>query len=71
VFSCDQEAVLAVTVERILTLIFEYIGNRMKAEFDRDAHHELSTKVEKKSAVLLKNEGGPDNGISPTDYVNA
>jgi beta-glucosidase len=59
------EAVLDAAVERILTLIFEYTDNRMKAEFDRDAHHELSAKIEKESAVLLKNEGGPDNGILP------
>ncbi|MDR2445828.1 MAG: glycoside hydrolase family 3 C-terminal domain-containing protein [Treponema sp.] len=59
------EAILDAAVERILTLIFKYADNRIKAEFDRDAHHELSAKIEKESAVLLKNEGGPDNGLLP------
>lgn len=59
------ETVLDTAVERILTLIFKYAGSRVKAEFDRDAHHALSAEIEKESAVLLKNEGGPDNGLLP------
>jgi beta-glucosidase len=59
------ETVLDTAVERILTLIFKYADNRLTAEFDYDAHHALSAEIEKESAVLLKNEGGPDNGLLP------
>jgi beta-glucosidase len=50
------EAVLDQAVERILTKVFEYADNRLKAAFDRDAHHRLSAEIEKECAVLLKNE---------------
>ncbi|MDR1220142.1 MAG: glycoside hydrolase family 3 C-terminal domain-containing protein [Treponema sp.] len=59
------EAILDAAVERILTLIFTYADNRVKAEFDYDAHHAISADIEKESAVLLKNEGGPDSGLLP------
>jgi beta-glucosidase len=57
-----SEALLNTACERILTKIFEYADNRIKAEFDRDTHHALAARIEKESAVLLKNElpgGGP------------
>jgi beta-glucosidase len=59
------ETVLDTAVERILALIFKYADNRLTVEFDHDAHHVLSAEIEKESAVLLKNEGGPDNGLLP------
>ncbi|MDR2476570.1 MAG: glycoside hydrolase family 3 C-terminal domain-containing protein, partial [Treponema sp.] len=59
------ETVLDTAVERILTLICKYTGNRITAEFDHEAHHLLSAEIETESAVLLKNDGGPDNGLLP------
>ena len=59
------ETVLDTAVERILTLIFKYTENRIPAEFDHEAHHLLSAAIEKESAVLLKNEGGPAKGLLP------
>ncbi|MDR2133608.1 MAG: glycoside hydrolase family 3 C-terminal domain-containing protein [Treponema sp.] len=56
------EVLLNIACERILTKVFEYADNRIKAEFDRDKHHALAAQIEKESAVLLKNEvvgGGP------------
>ncbi|MDR0410654.1 MAG: glycoside hydrolase family 3 C-terminal domain-containing protein [Treponema sp.] len=58
--------VLDTAVERILSKVFEYADNRrIEAEFNRDAHHAIAAEIEKESAVLLKNEGGPDNGLLP------
>ncbi|MDR0375237.1 MAG: glycoside hydrolase family 3 C-terminal domain-containing protein [Treponema sp.] len=59
------ETILDAAVERILTLIFKYTDNRMHVKFDHDAHHALSAEIEKESAVLLKNEGGPHHGLLP------
>jgi beta-glucosidase len=50
------EVLLNTACERILTKVFEYADNRVKAEFDRDKHHALAARIEKESAVLLKNE---------------
>ncbi|MDR0785600.1 MAG: glycoside hydrolase family 3 C-terminal domain-containing protein [Treponema sp.] len=60
-----SEAALDAAVERILTKVFEYADNRIKAEFNLDAHHAIAAEIEKESAVLLKNEGSPDNGLLP------
>ncbi|MDR2476255.1 MAG: glycosyl hydrolase, partial [Treponema sp.] len=59
------ETVLDTAVERILTLIFKFTENRITAKFDREAHHALSGEIETESAVLLKNEGGPEKGLLP------
>ncbi|MDR1128033.1 MAG: glycoside hydrolase family 3 C-terminal domain-containing protein, partial [Treponema sp.] len=56
------EPLLNTACERILVMVFAYADNRIKAEFDRDKHHALAARIEKESAVLLKNEflgGGP------------
>jgi beta-glucosidase len=57
--------VLDRAAERILTKVFAYADNRKPAEHDRGKCHALALSIEKESAVLLKNEGGPDKGILP------
>lgn len=45
-------------VKKILELIDKVIKGRKQVSADWDSHHELSREAARKSAVLLKNEGG-------------
>jgi beta-glucosidase len=58
-------AVLDRAVERILDKVFAYSDNRKPVEHDREKFHALALDIEKESAVLLKNEGGPGKGTLP------
>ncbi len=49
-------AVLDQAVERILNIVFKCVDGRIKTEYDKEKHHNLATKMEEESAVLLKNE---------------
>ena len=51
-----DESVLNTAVERILTIVFRYLDNRMDTVFDKDAHHEAAVRAAKECAVLLKND---------------
>ena len=53
-----DEAVLDLTVERILQIVYRFMENRDKeAVFDKEKQHEFSRKVAEESLVLLKNDG--------------
>ena len=52
-----SEEVLDKAVERILRVVFKFIENKQKGNFDKEEHHKLATKIEEESAVLLKNGG--------------
>lgn len=53
-----DEAVLDLTVERILQIVYRFVENRdTEAVFDKEAQHELSGKIADESLVLLKNDG--------------
>ena len=53
-----DEAVLDLTVERILQIVYRFVENRdTEAVFDKEAQHEFSRKVAEESLVLLKNDG--------------
>ncbi|MEH7493839.1 glycoside hydrolase family 3 C-terminal domain-containing protein, partial [Neobacillus niacini] len=44
-------------VERLLTLIFKAVDNKMEnAVYDKEAHHQLAREVARETMVLLKNE---------------
>jgi beta-glucosidase len=58
-------AVLDLAAERILDKVFAFYDNRKPAEHNREKFHTLALDIEKESAVLLKNEGGPDKGALP------
>jgi beta-glucosidase len=58
-------AVLDRAAERILDKVFAYHDNRKPGEHDREKFHTLALDIEKESAVLLKNDGGPDKGALP------
>ena len=52
-----DETILDKTVERILTVVNQYLSNRnLDAIFDRNAHHEKARQLASESMVLLKNE---------------
>lgn len=57
-----SEDILDTSVERILTLMYQYLENRNKdAKFNMDNDHALSEKIAQECMVLLKN----DNNILP------
>ncbi|MCC8068188.1 MAG: glycoside hydrolase family 3 C-terminal domain-containing protein [Ruminococcus sp.] len=52
-----SEEVLNTSVERILTLMYQYLENRNKdAKFDMDSDHALAEKIAQECIVLLKND---------------
>lgn len=52
-----SEEVLNTSVERILTLMYQYLENRNKdAEFNMDNDHALAEKIAQECMVLLKND---------------
>lgn len=48
-------------VERILTVSYQYLDNRVEKVFDKEKDHKLAVKILEESAVLLKN----NNNILP------
>ena len=53
-----DEKIVDRAVERILTVIYEYLDNREPdAVFDREADHKNAVEMEKECAVLLENNG--------------
>ena len=54
-----DEAVLNLTVRRILNLVNKYISKKPEPtpSYDKEAHHSLAQKTAAESAVLLKNDG--------------
>ncbi|MFV0465244.1 MAG: glycoside hydrolase family 3 C-terminal domain-containing protein [Lachnospiraceae bacterium] len=51
-----EEAVLDLSVERILNIIFQYYDNRKELPFTKEKDHELAKKIAEESMVLLKND---------------
>ncbi len=51
-----NEETLNKTVERILNIVFRYMQNTYKEEFDRDKDHRKAAEIIKKCIVLLKND---------------
>lgn len=53
-----DEAILDKTVERLLTVLYDYVDNRdPDAKFDRDVDHEVAVQMATECAVLLENNG--------------
>jgi len=53
-----DEAIVDQAVERILTVMFDFLENReADAVFDRDADHKKAAEAEKECVVLLENNG--------------
>lgn len=54
-----DESILDQTVLRILNLVNKYVSQKTctRANYNKDAHHELARKTATESAVLLKNDG--------------
>ena len=53
-----DEALVDQAVERVLTVIYDYLENRQEGRvFDREHDHEEAVRIEEESAVLLENNG--------------
>ena len=66
-----DEAVLDRSVERMLTVLFDYVDNRdADAVFDRAADHKAAEDMAAECAVLLANDGLlPLDGAGPVAYI--
>jgi beta-glucosidase len=51
-----SEEILDEAVERILTVNYRYLDNRVHKVFNKEKDHKLAVKIEEESAILLKNE---------------